>query len=378
MRRLGSAPRWSSFLVVVLAVAFASPDSVSVGSSEQPSPTWQKIAKAPIAGRIGAGTVWTGNEMLAWGGVVRAGSIEAVGDGAAYDPLDGSWRSIRSSPHGVLGGGGQAAVWTGRRALFWAGNSPDGPAGGAVYNPRTGRWRNLSRGPLGPREGYASAWTGSELIIVGGTLGDGLARPIAAGVNPSTDRWHRLPGFGYLEGLRPSGAIWSGDRLFVGGLAYDCSQPGPCTIRPIFLSYDLATDLVEEIDLAPALAASFTPVGWTGTEVFGSGDDRTSVLFYDPATDQWRSGGPAPCDAGERQVAFLGDRYVAACGRDALQIYSLASDTWEIVQAGRSPLNSREGSAIAWTGSGLIVWSGVAPRTGNPTPNGGKRITLIA
>ena len=378
MRRLGSAPRWSSFLVVVLAVAFASPVSVSVASSEQPSPTWQTIAKAPIDGRIGAGAVWTGDEMLAWGGVVRAGNIEAVGDGAAYDPLDGSWRSIRSSPRGVLGGGGQAAVWTGRRALFWAGNSPDGPAGGAVYNPRTGRWRNLSRGPLGPREGYASAWTGSELVIIGGTLGDGLARPIAAGVNPSTDRWHRLVGFEYLDGLRPSGAIWSGDRLFVGGPAYDCSQPGPCTIRPIFLSYDLATDLVEEIDLAPALATSFTPVGWTGTEVFGSGDDRTSVRFYDPATDQWRSGGPAPCDAGERQVAFLGDRYVAACGRDALQIYSLASDTWEIVQAGRSPLNSREGSAIAWTGSDLIVWSGVAPRTGNPTPNGGKRITLIA
>ena len=186
-------------------------------------------------------------------------------------------------------------------------------------------------------------------------------------------------GFKYLDGLRPSGAIWSGDRLFVGGPAYDCSQPDPCTIRPIFLSYDLATDLVEEIDLAPAPATSFTPVGWTGSEVFGSGDDRTRASCS--TTRRPISGeavGPAPCDAGERQVTFLGDRYVAACGRDALQIYSLASDTWEIVQAGRSPLNSREGSAIAWTGSDLIVWSGVAPRTGNPTPNGGKRITLIA
>lgn len=47
--------------------------------------------------------------------------------------------------------------------------------------------------------GQAAAWTGSELIIVGGTLGDGLARPIATSVNPSTDRWHQLPGFGYLD-----------------------------------------------------------------------------------------------------------------------------------------------------------------------------------
>jgi hypothetical protein len=91
------------------------------------------------------------------------GEIEAIGDGAAFDPLDGSWRSTRFSPHGVFGGGVQA-----------------------------------------------DAWIGSELIIVGGTLGDGLARPIAASVKPSTDRWHQLPGFGYLEALRPSSAIWSG------------------------------------------------------------------------------------------------------------------------------------------------------------------------
>ena len=78
-------------------------------------------------------------QMIVWGGVVRAGNIEAVGDGAAYDPLDGSWRSIRYARRTAFsGGGGQAAVWTGRRALFWAGNSPDGPAGGAVYNPRNG------------------------------------------------------------------------------------------------------------------------------------------------------------------------------------------------------------------------------------------------
>jgi hypothetical protein len=32
---------------------------------------------------------------------------------------------------------------------------------------------------------------------------------------------------------------------------------------------------------------------------------------------------------------------------------------------------------MAWRGSDLIVWSGVSRRTGNPTPNGGKRITLI-
>ena len=172
--------------------------------------------------------------------------------------------------------------------------------------------------------------------------------------------------------------MWSGERLFVGGLAYECPPHGPCTIGPAFFSYDLATDLIVRIDLTNASATSFTPVAWTGSEVFGTGDDRSSVRFYDPATDQWRAGGVAPCDAGHRQVAFLGDRYVTACGRDALQVYSLATDTWETVPAGTSPLNAHSGSAIAWTGAELIAWSGVARRTGNPTPNNGKSIALPA
>lgn len=379
MRRLHPTSGRSALFALALAALVAGSTSASAGSTGQPSPTWETMPKAPIAGRIDAGAVWTGDELIVWGGVVRGQTIEAVGDGAAFDPVADAWRSIRDAPRNVLGGGGRAAVWTGRRALFWAGNSPDGPARGAVYNPLTDRWRRLSVGPLGPREGYVSAWTGTELVIVGGTLGDGLARPIAAAIDPRNDRWRRLPGFGFLEGLRPGGVVWSGDRLFVGGLAYDCSQPGPCTIHPIFLSYDLSTDQVQVIDLTGAPASSVTPIGWTGTEVFATGEDPTSILFYDPASDGWRSGAAAPCPVDSSgQTAFLGDRYVATCDGDALQIYDLASDAWEQVPAGRSPLNSREGSAIAWTGSDLIVWSGVAPRAGNPTPNGGKTITLPA
>ncbi len=380
MRRLRSVSRWSWFPVLALVGALASPAAAS-GASGQPPPNWQPMPKAPIAGRVSAGVVWTGEEMIVWGGVVRGQHIEGVGDGAAFDPARASWRSIRSAPEGVLGGGGQAAAWTGRRAVFWAGNSPDGPARGAVYNPRTDRWRRLSRGPLGAREGYVSAWTGAELVIVGGSSGDALARPIAAAVDPRADSWRRLPGLNALDGLLPSGVVVTGDRLFIGGVVYDCPAPDPCTSGPAFLSYDLGSDQMQEIDLTNAPDPSFTPVGWTGTEVFGTGDDRSSIVFYDPVTDRWRTGATAPCaveDSADRQVAFLVDRYVAACGKDALQIYTLASDTWESVPAGHSPLNSRWGSQIAWTGEELIVWSGVARRTFNPTPNSGKTITLAA
>jgi hypothetical protein len=344
------------------------------------SPTWEAIPRAPIAGRISAGVVWTGEEMIVWGGVTRSRAIEAVSDGAAFDPVDGTWREIAPSPHGVLGGGGRAAAWTGRRAVFWAGNSPDGPARGAVYNPASDHWQILPRGPLGSREGYVSVWTGTELLIVGGTLGDGFPTPVAAALDPRARSWRRLPGLDALDAIIPSGAVWSGDRMFLAGTQYLCPVPDSVCeeTREFLVAYDPATDELEEIDLAAAPAASVAPIGWTGTEVLATGADRAHLVLFDPSDSSWRSASAAPCavDGFYRQSAWLGDRYVTTCGRDALQVYDVATDAWEVVEAGRSPMNVRAGSAIVWTGTDLVAWSGTARRAGNPTPNAGMSITL--
>ena len=91
----------------------------------------------------------------------------------------------------------------------------------------------------------------------------------------------------------------------------------------------------------------------------------------------WRAGASAPCAVSvDAQTAWLGDRFVIPCGQDRLGVYDPATDTWQTVAAGPSPLNSRGGSAIAWTGTDLIVWSGIVDETGNPTPNSGSVITL--
>jgi hypothetical protein len=304
-----------------------------------------------------------------------------VSDAAAYDPATGTWRELASSPHGVIGGGGHAAAWTGRRAVFWAGNSPDGPARGAVYNPATDHWRKLPRGPLGPREGYVSVWTGDELLIMGGTTGDTFSSHIGAAVDPADRTWRRLHAIDDLNALIPSGAVWDGSRVFLAGTQYLCPDPdSTCEdTRPIFVAYDPATDELEEIDLAAAPAASIAPVGWTGAEVLAVGDDATDVVLFDPVTGTWREAAAPACPADNgfyRQTAWLGDRYVATCGRDALQVYDLADDAWQIVEAGKSPLNTRAGSVIVWTGTELVVWSGLVKRAGSPTPNSGMAIAL--
>jgi hypothetical protein len=148
--------------------------------------------------------------------------------------------------------------------------------------------------------------------------------------------------------------------------------------REFLVAYDPATDELEEIDLAAAPAPSIAPVGWTGSELLATGSGRADVVLFDPSGATWRTAAAAPCavEGFYRQTAWLGGRYVATCGRDALQVYDVAADAWDVIEAGRSPMSTRANSAIVWTGSDLVVWSGIARRAGNPTPNAGMSITL--
>jgi hypothetical protein len=67
---------------------------------------------------------------------------------------------------------------------------------------------------------------------------------------------------------------------------------------------------------------------------------------------------------------------VAPCGTSGLQVYSPRTDSWRTIDAGPSPLTSRSDSAIVWTGSDLVVWSGAEDKAYNPTPADGASLRL--
>jgi hypothetical protein len=102
-----------------------------------PAGTWHAIPPAPIAGRDGPAAVWTGHQLLVWGGHSRIPNqgLRPLRDGAAYDPASDRWQPIPSAPAGVQGTS-IAAVWTGSRMLVWVGNAPDGrPSAPAMTRP---------------------------------------------------------------------------------------------------------------------------------------------------------------------------------------------------------------------------------------------------
>ena len=56
---------------------------------------WTRLPRAPIAPRSEYAAVWTGKEMIVWGGY--SGNTQ-YGDGAAYDPATRTWTKLAAGP----------------------------------------------------------------------------------------------------------------------------------------------------------------------------------------------------------------------------------------------------------------------------------------
>ncbi len=134
--------------------------------------TWLPVTShgAPEA-RTGHLTVWTGTEMLVWGGD-GPGFNQWLADGAAYDPGQDRWRQITSAG-APSARQGYLWTWTGRELFVWGGYDKKVKAlgDGARYVPERDAWLALPlrRGP-GERWGAAAcAWTGHEVLVWGGS-----------------------------------------------------------------------------------------------------------------------------------------------------------------------------------------------------------------
>jgi N-acetylneuraminic acid mutarotase len=113
------------------------PYGVADGAAFDPGTgKWRRIQDPVLAGRRSASVVWTGSEMVVWGGVDDQ-AAKSFDDGAAYDPTSDTWRPL---PEAQLAGRcSHAAAWTGRELLIWGGEKCGDVghyfADGAAYRP---------------------------------------------------------------------------------------------------------------------------------------------------------------------------------------------------------------------------------------------------
>src|SRR5206468_816163 len=148
--------------------------ALNTGGRYNPSTdTWiaTSTTNAP-ATRVLHTAVWTGSEMIVWGGL---NSNSYLSTGGRYDPNTDIWTatSTVSSPSAR---DHHTAVWTGSEMMIWGGFFYDGIAHylntGGRYNPSTDAWTAVSNtNEPGARSEHTAVWTGSEMIVWGGGNG---------------------------------------------------------------------------------------------------------------------------------------------------------------------------------------------------------------
>ena len=178
---------------------------------------WSPIADSPLEPRAGAGAVFTGREIIIWGGY--GAYPKTFSDGAAYDPESDTWRLLPEAP--IPAAVPVATVWTGDEVIVWGSTDrSDGSRGGAAYNPNTDQWRRLPDAPAAINEGTAVWADGDpsqrhEMIVFGAQLDNNnaseLDHAIGIAYDPQTDSWRELPDVALSP--QASSIAWTGETL---------------------------------------------------------------------------------------------------------------------------------------------------------------------
>jgi ankyrin repeat protein/N-acetylneuraminic acid mutarotase len=265
--------------------------------------TWKPLSgkNAPSA-RFDCPAVWTGREMLLWGGYTdshsryQGGHADAqLNTGGRYDPASDSWKAIttRGAPSKRFC---HTIVWTGKEMIVWGGGNATKVLGdGGRYNPAKDSWKPISTdGAPSPRMNHVALWTGKEMIIWGGGTREGGPQAEyfenGARYDPDKDSWKPMSGLGAPKGRAQATAVWTGTEMILWGGVNDAqdSQGGEGgRFVGTGARYNPTTDAWTEITMTGAPSPRLTSGVWTGEGLllFGgyNGTHLNETWLYSPA-----------------------------------------------------------------------------------------------
>jgi N-acetylneuraminic acid mutarotase len=346
---------------------------------------WNDMALAPISGRYYHTAVWTGSEMIVWGGYSSSSSYAA--DGAAYDLSKDTWRTLEAVPSGFVGREYHTAVWTGSKMIVWGGyNAATYKNDGAIYDPALKTWTVIappSTFTLAGRYWQSAVWssTTNEMIIWGG-YGTGCSGSYCndgAAFNPTTGMWRQIKA-SPLSGRYQAKALFVGGKMVVyGGYGTTCSYycGDAAYYDPSADTWTTLTPPSTDLDARYQHMAVATGTGeglatfWGGYGNYISpGYDRNTGATYDPVAGTWKSITP-PTDSvitySRRYNAFAwwgagklwiwgGTSYSGGTMATGMS-YDPTSDTWTAMPTTNAP-TARYSGTVVWTGSEAILWGG--------------------
>ncbi len=319
-------------------------------------------------GRSAYSAVWTGSEMIVWGGY---NGISLVNTGGRYNPSIDSWAAT-STTNAPTARVEYTAVWTGSEMIVWGGS--DQPADsylntGGRYNPSTDNWTATSttNAPTA-RKVQTAVWTGSEMIVWGGFF-NGKALNTGGRYNPNTNSWTTTSTANAPESRHSHTAVWTGSEMIVWG-GYD--QPADSYLNTGG-RYNPSTDSWTATSTTNADPRAGHTVVWTGSEmiVWGGSNGISGRLNtggkYSPSTDSWTT--TSTTNAPEARVDFTavwtGSEMIVWGGSDqtiylnAGGRYNPNTDFWTATTTSNAP-DGRSNHSAVWTGNEMIVWGGIA------------------
>ena len=345
-------------------VAYTLPTIAGIDDPLCTGNTWTatSIINAPMA-RWAHTAVWTGTEMIVWGGELNHVKFNT---GGRYNPSTDTWTAT-STTNAPDVRALHTAVWTGTEMIVWGGETNDvGFNTGGRYNPSTDSWTATSttNAPSG-RFFHTAVWTGSEMIVWGGTP-DGINGLNTGGrYNPSTDSWTATNTINAPSARFQHTAVWTGSEMIVWG-----GTPDNINTTNTGGRYNPSTDswTATSTTNAPSARAIHTAV-WIGTEMIVWGGLDTSAFNtggrYNPGTDTWTATSTtnAPGARLFHTAVWTGSEMIVWGGTDGISVlstggrYNPGTDTWTATSTTNTP-SGRFAQTTVWTGSEMIVWGG--------------------
>jgi len=327
--------------------------------------TWTATA-GPPDGRHSHTAVWTGTEMIIWGGLV--GNFSRLNTGGRYTPSTDSWTTMTAA-NAPAPRDSHTAVWTGSEMIVWGGfeNGFLSNTGGR-YNVGTNSWiaTSTANAPTA-RYSHTAVSTGAEMIIWGGF--DGNLSNTGGRYDPNTDSWMNISTTNAPEGRESHTAVWTGTEMIIWG------GEGEFARLNTGGRYSPSTDTWIATGMAnvPSARIDHTAI-WTGGEMIVWGGMNSGGFFlniggkYNPDTDSWTATSTAnvPSARIRHTAVWTSSEMIVWGGVDESLAYtntggrySPDSDTWAATGTVNAP-DGRELHTAVWTGSEMIVWGSEA------------------
>jgi len=320
---------------------------------------WTPIAGNVPTGRINFTSVWTGSEMIVWGG----NNTFELASGAVYNLATDTWRPTSQGTNCPSKRNFHSAVWTGSRMIIWGGISGSPFNDGGIYDPLGDSWSLISSiSAPSLRYKHTAIWTGTEMVVWGGYNGTSYLNnggryklldntwTALSEVDAPAPRWEHT-------------AVWATSEMIVwGGNAIGHLNTGG-RYNPVTNTWT-STSMTN----APSVRSQHTAV-WTGTEMIIWGGLNTQPLNtggrYNPSTNSWNSTsvGTSCPSARDNHSAVWTDTHMIIWGGGAARlnsggIYNPINDTWSSTSTENSIPAGRNSHKAIWTGSEMVIWGG--------------------